>query len=177
MQSSALHSLLVATLYSDVDLKSSAHCLTILPFLLANPELARRVQHLAVRPNSVYWITPDKTISESWVSNHVVQLVPMMPELRSFTWDGCDAASTGTKKRSRSAKAADADAEGIAGGLFVVAGPEPAPALGLEVAWLGGVREEVDVEVACWAAVSQAWSGMTKPWSAGWEEARKLCRE
>lgn len=87
-QSSHLYYLILPTLYTSVDLKSSEQCSITLSFLAQHPNIARRIRKLVIRPNHKSWATKERQLHELWVVNVLEKIAFNLRNLHTFLWDG-----------------------------------------------------------------------------------------
>jgi DNA-binding Xre family transcriptional regulator len=87
--SSLTYSLLLPSLFDEIDLRSTSRCLNALRNFQRCPKNLPRIRVLTLRPSHNDWaVGPLKPLDEIWVASQVSQLACHFQNLEEFVWDG-----------------------------------------------------------------------------------------
>ncbi|KAJ7583380.1 hypothetical protein C8J56DRAFT_1096524 [Mycena floridula] len=78
----AISKLILPLLYRSIELKSEEHCKNALSFLERNPDIARQVKLLKLRPRAA------GKVSENILLSRIFKLAKNLKNLTTFAWDG-----------------------------------------------------------------------------------------
>jgi len=83
-------SVLLRSLYSNVELKGINRCRSTLTTLAEHPDICRYVQKLVLRPSWIKAPSKQGTQDETWVASMIENLAANFPGLHTFEWDGLE---------------------------------------------------------------------------------------
>ncbi|KAF5346212.1 hypothetical protein D9757_014051 [Collybiopsis confluens] len=89
-QSKSLHYHLFTLLYRDIQIRDLQSSLKLVQFLLANPQIARSVISITLRPNYLLKANGERLAGEKELAHAVELLAPNLYQLQRFVWDGIE---------------------------------------------------------------------------------------
>ncbi|KAE9400161.1 hypothetical protein BT96DRAFT_659538 [Gymnopus androsaceus JB14] len=85
-----IHSNIYPLLFRDIELRDYNNSQKIVQHLLLNPQVARTVQSLVLRPSFLQLSSEELLAREQDLARNVERLAPNLYNLRKFVWDGIE---------------------------------------------------------------------------------------